>query len=104
MGDVPLKDVDYSLVRVDDRLNPNDDTHGVSGEWIGLVGLAEVGAKIVLDTCDALASNGTEIAKWSLPQLLNHLVENGVKVGVQYVHDNWIDIDDITDLSDLYKF
>jgi len=27
-----------------------------------------------------------------------------VKVGVQYVHDNWIDIDDIADLSDLYKF
>jgi phosphoenolpyruvate phosphomutase len=103
-GDVPLKDVEYSLVRIDDRLDPNDTTHSVSGEWIGLVGLSEKGAKTVLDTIDALAGNGADIAKWTLPHLINHLIENGVKVGVQYVHDNWIDIDDITDLSDLYKF
>lgn len=101
---VPLKDVDYSLVRVDDRLDPNDATHGVSGEWIGLVGLSEAGAKAFVGAIDKLAEGGTDIAKWSLPQLLNHMIENGTKVGVQYVHDNWIDIDDITDLSDLYKF
>jgi hypothetical protein len=101
---VPLKDVDYSLLRLDDRLDPNDPGHGVSGEWIGLVGLSEAGAKTFIAAIDKLAEGGADIAKWSVPQLLNQLIESGVKVGVQYIHDNWIDIDDITDLSDLYKF
>jgi phosphoenolpyruvate phosphomutase len=96
----PLKDIDYTLVRVDDRIEPGE----AAGEWIGLVGLSDAGAKTFVAAIDKLAAEGVEVAKWSLPQLLNHLVESGVKVGVQYVHDNWIDIDDIADLSDLYKF
>jgi hypothetical protein len=45
------------------------------------------------------------VARWTIPQLLNHLIEaKSVQVHVQYVHDNWMDIDDISDLSDLYKF
>jgi phosphoenolpyruvate phosphomutase len=96
----PLKDVAYSLVRIDDHLAPAD----ASGEWIGLVGLSDAGAKLVVKTIDELAAKGVEVRKWTLPQLLNHLIENGTKVGVQYVHDNWMDIDDIADLSDLYKF
>jgi len=96
----PLKDFDYTLVRIDDRTDPS----AASGEWVGLVGLSEAGAKTMLGTVEKLAQDGVEVKKWSIPQLLNHLIENGVKVGVQYVHDNWIDIDDIADLSDLYKF
>ena len=96
----PLKDVDYTLTRLDDRLEPTD----ASGEWVGLVGMSDAGAKSFVAAIDKLAGEGVEVQKWSLPQLLNHLIENGVKVNVQYVHDNWIDIDDIADLSDLYKF
>ncbi len=96
----PLKDVDYSLVRIDDRIAPEE----ASGEWVGLVGLSEAGAKTLVQTIDQLAASGAEVKKWTLPQLLNHLIESGAKVEVQYVHDNWIDIDDIADLSDLYKF
>jgi phosphoenolpyruvate phosphomutase len=97
---VPLKDFDYSLARIDTRLEAGE----VSGEWVGLLGLSEAGAKTFVAAIDKLQAEGVEVGKWSLPQLLNHLVESGVKVGVQYVHDNWIDIDDIADLSDLYKF
>lgn len=96
----PLKDVAYNLVRIDDHLAPED----ASGEWVGLVGLSDAGSKRVVKTIDELAGNGVEVHKWTLPQLLNHLIENGTEVAVQYVHANWIDIDDIADLSDLYKF
>ena len=52
-----------------------------------------------------LETEGTDVSKWTLPQLVNHLIETtGTKVAVQYVHDNWLDVDDIGDLSDLYKF
>lgn len=97
---VPLKDFDYSLVRIDDRVDPSE----ASGEWVGLVGLSDAGAKAFVAAIDKLAADGVEVGKWSLPQLLNHLIESGTPVGVQYVHDNWIDIDDIADLSDLYRF
>lgn len=97
----PVKEIDYTLVRIDDRLEPTD----ASGEWIGLVGLSAAGSKLLADTLAKLEADGVEVGKWSLPQLLNHLIEaTGTKVAVQYVHDNWLDIDDIGDLSDLYKF
>jgi len=100
-GMAPVKEIDYTLVRIDDRLDPAE----VSGEWIGLVGLSAVGSKLLADTLAKLEADGVEVAKWTLPQLLNHLIEaSGAKVAVQYVHDNWLDIDDIGDLSDLYKF
>ncbi len=47
----PLKDFDYSLVRLDDHLDAAD----VSGEWIGLVGLSEAGSK----TCSRAPSRSS---------------------------------------------
>lgn len=100
----PLKDVDYRLVKVDDQFDPNSEADAVSGEWVGLLGLSDNGAKLFRETLAKLEKEGLNIQNWSLPQLLNYLVEDGVEVAVQYIHGDWIDIDDIADLSDLYKF
>ncbi|MFT7579980.1 MAG: phosphoenolpyruvate phosphomutase [Myxococcota bacterium] len=91
-----LKDTAYTLAKIDDQIAPSD----ASGEWIGLLAVNEDGGKILRE---ALELDG--VASWSVPQLLNHLVEsNKATVAVQYIHENWLDVDDIADLSDLYKF
>lgn len=96
-----IKEIDYTLVRIDDQLTSEQ----ASGEWAGLLYTSEKGTKILLEVISALEAAGTEVARWSIPQLLNHIIETGKSaVHVQYVHDNWMDIDDIADLSDLYKF
>lgn len=96
-----IKDLDYHLARVDGELAPE----AASGEWIGLLACTQEGAKLLVETLDGLVASGTDVARWSMPQLLNHLIESEVaEVSVQYIHDNWLDIDDIADLSDLYKF
>ncbi len=96
-----IKEVDYQLQRIDSALEASS----ASGEWTGLLWASEDGAKVLVKALDDLVASGVEVAKWSLPQLINHVVETGAaSVAVQYIHDNWLDIDDIKDLSDLYKF
>jgi len=96
-----IKDIDYKLVRIDDKLTADK----ASGEWTGLLQISEAGSKVLATALEALKASNTDIGRWSIPQLINHLIEaHSADVHVQYVHDNWIDIDDIADLSDLYKF
>jgi len=96
-----IKDLDYTLVRIDDQLGAEQ----ASGEWTGLLYTSEAGTKRLLEVVGELEAASVDVGRWSLPQLLNHLIEaKGAVVHVQYVHDNWLDVDDIGDLSDLYKF
>ncbi len=95
-----IKDVDYQLIKIDDRIEPTE----AQGEWIGLVGVSDAGAKVFMGALATLEAAGVDVSRWTIPQLVNHLLETGSKVAVQYVHDNWLDVDDIADLSDLYKF
>ncbi|TNF32147.1 MAG: phosphoenolpyruvate mutase [Deltaproteobacteria bacterium] len=95
-----IKKIDYKLVKVDPQIEPA----AAQGEWIGLLACTGEGSKILAKTLDELVAADVNVANWSMPQLLSHMVESGVEVAVQYIHDNWLDIDDIADLSDLYKF
>ena len=95
-----IKQMEYSLQCVDQALDPET----VSGEWTGLLWCSQAGARTLAQTLDELASKGVDLSSWSVPQLLNTLVENGHTVAVQFIHDDWLDIDDILDLSELYKF
>lgn len=96
-----IKEIDYTLVRIDDQLGAEE----ASGEWTGLMYASQAGMAQLLDAVAGLEAGNVDVARWSLPQLLNHLIEaKGAVIHVQYVHDNWLDVDDIADLSDLYKF
>lgn len=69
-----------------------------NGEWIGMLKLSEKGTQIIKafikDNC------GTEeFANMHIPDMLNHLVKQGIEVKVQYIHGHWLDVDDIIDLS-----
>ena len=92
---------DYKLKCIGPDLDPDT----ASGEWIGMVRFSDEGTKILNRVLGDLENSGTDVTQWSLPQLLNHILEGGhSEVAVQFIHDNWLDIDDIRDLSDMYDF
>jgi len=97
---VGLKDTTYELKCIDNTLN----TDGASGEWCGLLWCSEAGAEILRNTIAKLESDGVDVGKWTLPQLINTIVESGNTVNVEYIHESWLDVDDVLDLSDLYSF
>ena len=95
-----IKEIDYTLARVDPELTPDR----AAGEFIGLLHCSEEGTAQLVAALEGAAADGIDVAAWSLPQLLNHLIGLGHTVHVQYIHDDWLDVDDILDLSDLYRF
>ena len=61
--------------------------------------------RVAIETAAKAEERGIDVRQWSIPELINYIVEEGTAtVRVQYVHDDWLDIDDVLDLSDLYKF
>ena len=95
-----IKPVDYTLEAIDEALSPD----AAAGEWTGMLWCTDAGTARLVEALDGLVAAGEPIASWSLPQLINHLIASGATVGVRFIHGNWLDIDDIVDLSDLYKF
>ena len=96
-----ILDQAYDLQRIDTELTADK----ASGEWTGLLWANEEGSAQLRATIEKLEADGVDLAKWSIPQLINAVIEGGFgTVRVQWIHDNWLDIDDLDDLSDLYKF
>jgi phosphoenolpyruvate phosphomutase len=95
-----IKQQAYTLRCVDSSLEEEK----ASGEWTGLMRCSEEGTAHLRAALTDLQEKGVDVANWSMPLLLNHLVEDGIEVKVQYIHENWLDIDDIRDLSEVYEF
>lgn len=95
-----IKEVSYTLKSIDTGM----DAAAAAGEWCGLLWASEEGAATLRATLDSLEAKGVELANWSLPQLINAMVEAGNEIAVQFVHDSWLDVDDVLDLGDLYSF
>ncbi len=95
-----LKDLSYELKCIDTSLNQG----AASGEWCGLLWCTDEGARILSETLDKLEGAGVDVAQWSLPELINAVVESGTAVAVEYIHESWLDVDDVLDLGDLYSF
>jgi phosphoenolpyruvate phosphomutase len=92
---------DYELKCIGENIDPTE----ASGEWIGVVRFSEEGTQVLTRVLEDLSSKGIDIAGWSMPQLINHIVEtDSCPVNVQYIHDSWLDIDDIRDLTEMYDF
>ena len=96
-----IMDQDYKLKCIGTELNPED----ASGEWIGMVRFSEEGTEVLNQILKDLEAKNVDVANWSMPQLLNHIVESGsAEISVKFIHGNWLDLDDIRDLSDMYDF
>lgn len=80
----------------------NKHTDEVCGEWIGLLLLSSRGRSIVKNHLNALDDDCLKTLR--MQDLLNELVADDVVINVQYIHQDWVDIDDFYDLSDAQGF
>ncbi|PCJ58663.1 MAG: phosphoenolpyruvate mutase [Rhodospirillaceae bacterium] len=87
------------LLHVGTEISDDD----ITGEWVGLALLSPVGAKIVRDEIEVMATDGS-LQKADMPDLFNRLVEAGHKIRVQYITGHWLDIDDPFDLAKARNF
>lgn len=71
---------------------------GPQGRWIGMLRVRGRGRAAL---AAALAELGTraDFGALGMPDLLNHLVERGERVRVQYVNGHWLDVNSLHDLE-----
>lgn len=70
----------------------------VQGEWIGMLKLSDKGLAEVKQFIQK-NQDTAEFNEIQIPDMLNQMVENGVKVSVQYITGHWMDVDEAIDLN-----
>lgn len=68
------------------------------GEWIGMLKLSPNGSKLVSDFIQEYRHK-PEFSEYQIPDMLNHFVNQGIKVAIQYINGHWLDVDEAIDLS-----
>jgi phosphoenolpyruvate phosphomutase len=73
------------------------------GRWIGI---ARFGGRGIDALRDALAELELreDFALLGMPDLLNALIERGLRIGVLYIHGHWLDVNDLADLERAQAF
>ncbi|OUT50290.1 MAG: phosphoenolpyruvate mutase [Rhodospirillaceae bacterium TMED8] len=94
-----LDDEPVSLIRM-----ANDVEEGyVHGEWIGLSLLSAKGSEYLRQALDDLRV-GDSLKYATLLDVFSHMVNYGLDVRVLYVPGQWLDVDDVSDLSAAGRF
>lgn len=96
--DKSIFDQDVRLTRV---VNSADEG-GICGEWIGLICLGEKGTETVQNRLSRY--EGQALKQLRMADLFNDLISGGLDISVQYIHGDWLDIDDLYDLRDAQAF
>lgn len=73
------------------------------GEWIGLAKFSKKGTEELKKTLKALKKQD-DFDNLKMVDIFSHLVKNGNKIKVDYIHGHWLDIDNLDDISDAYIF
>ncbi|MEJ2121923.1 MAG: phosphoenolpyruvate mutase [Alphaproteobacteria bacterium] len=89
-----LDDEPVTLTRIGNDLAPDQ----VDAEWVGLARLSETGAARVAAEIEAMRGDGS-LAKASLLDLFQRLLDTGETITVVYVTGHWFDVDDAFDLA-----
>lgn len=87
------------LTRLDSAMTEND----ASGEWIGLAKFSAKGSELLRAELDSMKSDGS-LAKASMNDLFNRLIDGGAKPQVVYITGNWLDVNDAFDLARARNF
>ena len=85
------------------RLGHDVSAMAVSGEWIGLARLSARGCEALRAVLERMRGDGT-LARASMIDVLNALVDDGVAVEALDVAGHWMDVDDASDLVDAEQF
>ena len=87
------------LTRLDSAMNEAD----ANGEWIGLAKFSANGSELLRAELDNMKSDGS-LAKASMNDLFNRLIDSGAKPQVVYITGNWLDVNDAFDLARARNF
>ena len=86
---------DVRLQRVSEKKNADDPP---SGRWTGMMRVRTQGRLWLDQALDELATRpGYE--QLTLPDLLNHLTQNGRPVTVHYINGHWLDVNSVNDID-----
>lgn len=69
-----------------------------SGRWIGMLKANKQGSLWIKEALETL-KNRSDYDKLTIPDLLNHLIEEGKPVHVLYINGHWLDINVLNDLD-----
>ena len=87
------------LTRLESAMNEAD----ANGEWIGLAKFSAKGSELLRAELDNMKSDGS-LAKASMNDLFNRLIDSGAKPQVVYITGNWLDVNDAFDLARARNF
>lgn len=92
---------DVSLRRVsNDAMIAGQRAHG---RWIGLLHARSHGVELLRQTLEELRQHA-QFNDYTLPDMLNHLIEQGHKIQVNYCHGHWLDVNSLHDLEHTDRF
>ena len=94
-----LDDEPATLVRMTNDAGQDD----INGEWIGLARVSEKGSALVRDTLDAMRADDS-LQQASTLDVFTRIAEQGHDVHVLYVPGQWMDVDDVADLTAAGRF
>ncbi len=94
-----LDDQPVYLEKIGNDLAPES----ADGEWIGVAKLSGAGSKLVRAEVAAMRGDGT-LAKSSMLQLFQRLINRGHRIRVVYVPGQWLDVDDAADVTKAGRF
>ncbi len=74
-----------------------------SGEWIGVMKLSPNAAEF---TREFILNHSQEpnFEELDIRDLINHFVESGIKVKIQYISGHWVDVNNVSDLTLAHDF
>jgi phosphoenolpyruvate phosphomutase len=87
------------LTRLDSAMSEGK----ANGEWIGLAKFSAKGSELLRVELDNMKSDGS-LAKASMNDLFNRLIDGGAKPQVVYITGNWLDVNDAFDLARARNF
>jgi len=69
-----------------------------SGRWIGMLRVQGDGLKYLKQALDDLQQQ-EDFHRLTVPDLLNHLIDNGVTINTHYINGHWLDVNSIEDID-----
>jgi phosphoenolpyruvate phosphomutase len=69
-----------------------------SGRWIGMLKICGQGRQWFCDALDHLQQR-EDFNRLTMPDLLNHLIEQGKTVKVHYINGHWLDVNTLADIE-----
>ncbi|GAB4010604.1 MAG: phosphoenolpyruvate mutase [Bdellovibrio sp.] len=75
----------------------------IHGEWIGMLKANEEGSKFIRNALKEM-KNLPNFNSLKMGDLFNYLIEKDVEIGVTYIEDQWMDVDNFKDYEKIQVF